>query len=259
MGPIIIEELGKRHISAVLKAWNADPNITLLGSNKEAYFDLDKRVSIFSFNILSPLPVRLHHNFVAAILNDVYGIQGRGGCSCAGPYGSDLLEITPKVASTLKKWVDQGLEVMKPGWCRLNFNYFITPAETSFITEAVKQIAAHGWKILPEYVIDARTGHFIHRERLDICSPAPYSLHNMVNFTKSEEADFDFSTPKSHSGEERTEIEYAATLKQAMKLYGKRRNESDKAIHDFTDSTVIKRKDIWFLLPSQVAQMQGAA
>ena len=35
----------------------------------------------------------LHHNFVVALLNDLFGIQARGGCSCAGPYGHRLLGI----------------------------------------------------------------------------------------------------------------------------------------------------------------------
>ena len=254
VGSESIEELEKGHIYAALEAWKSDPKISLLGSDKSAYYDLSKRVSIFSFNIVSKLPnIVLHHNFVAALLNDIYGIQARGGCSCAGPYGSDVLGIPPKVATSLKKWVDQGLEVMKPGWCRVNFNYFIDSTERGFIIEAVQQIAEHGWKILPEYVINPRTGQFVHRERANICSPAPYLLDNMVNFSKSETADFDFSTPKSHSGGERTEIEYKMTMKEAVGLYERRRKARDKPLNDFTESINIDHKDIWFLLPSQVA------
>lgn len=58
-----------------------------------------KRLPIFSFVVRHPRGVFLHHNFVCAVLNDVFGIQARGGCACAGPYAHDLLGIDPKLAN----------------------------------------------------------------------------------------------------------------------------------------------------------------
>jgi selenocysteine lyase/cysteine desulfurase len=68
-------------------AWAAEPSITILG-NLSA-----QRLSIVSFTVRSPGGAYLHHNFVVALLNDLFGIQTRGGCSCAGPYGHRLLDI----------------------------------------------------------------------------------------------------------------------------------------------------------------------
>ena len=285
-----IEELEHEHMSTVLKRWRVHPMISLLGSDKRAYNDVACRVSIFSFNILSGLAVTsvskystrmviaekmkqyvfsnghpttpnipLHYNFVATLLNDIYGIQGRGGCSCAGPYGVDLMGVsTANVATKLKMLVEQDLEVFKPGWCRVNFNYFIGHMEADFIIEAIEQIATHGWKILPLYVISLKSGQFVNRLRVNICSPAPYSVHDMSNLTNSKDTESDFLSPKSLSGE-RLKIEYNNTLKQAMKIYQQKIVQSDN-LQDFTTELPkhVKREDIWWLLPSEAAKTQAS-
>ncbi len=69
------------------RAWRAHPAIEVLG-NLDA-----ERLSIVSFVVRRPGGRYLHHNFVVALLNDLFGIQSRGGCSCAGPYGHRLLGI----------------------------------------------------------------------------------------------------------------------------------------------------------------------
>ena len=67
----------------------------------------------------------LHHNFVVALLNDLFGIQARGGCSCAGPYGHRLLGIDLERSHQFEREISRGCEGIKPGWVRVNFNYFI--------------------------------------------------------------------------------------------------------------------------------------
>ena len=68
----------------------------------------------------------LHHNFVVALLNDLFGIQTRGGCSCAGPYGHRLLGIDlDRSRTSSSAQIGDGCEGIKPGWVRVNFNYFI--------------------------------------------------------------------------------------------------------------------------------------
>jgi selenocysteine lyase/cysteine desulfurase len=66
----------------------------------------------------------LHHNFVVALLNDLFGIQARGGCSCAGPYGHRLLGIDLATSKEFEREIVRGCEGIKPGWVRVNFNYF---------------------------------------------------------------------------------------------------------------------------------------
>jgi len=102
---------------------------------------------------------------VVALLNDLFGIQARGGCSCAGPYGHRLLGIDLEHSSRFKMAINSGCEGIKPGWVRINFNYFIPEEIFRFLVEAVQFIADYGWKLLPLYVFETETGLWLHRER----------------------------------------------------------------------------------------------
>ena len=99
----------------------------------------------------------LHHNFVVALLNDLFGIQSRGGCSCAGPYGHRLLGIDIERSHEFEREIARGCEGIKPGWVRVNFNYFISEAVFEFILEAVELVASEGWRLLPQYRFEPAT------------------------------------------------------------------------------------------------------
>jgi selenocysteine lyase/cysteine desulfurase len=103
----------------------------------------------------------LHHNFVVALLNDLFGIQARGGCSCAGPYGHDLLDLSETKSQAYMLELAKGNVGSKPGWVRLNFNYFIPDAEFQFIVDAIIWISKHGWKLLKQYTFDDRNALWI--------------------------------------------------------------------------------------------------
>jgi hypothetical protein len=105
----------------------------------------------------------LHHNFVVALLNDLLGIQSRGGCSCAGPYGHRLLGYDLATSRAFEEEVVLGCGGIKPGWTRLNFNYFITEAVFQYLVDAVDFIATHGWKLLPDYRFEPGGGDWPHR------------------------------------------------------------------------------------------------
>ncbi len=100
--------------------WTQNPNLGILG-NLEA-----ERLSIVSFVVRRPSGRFLHHNFVVAVLNDLFGIQARGGCSCAGPYGHRLLGIDLERSHEFEREITRGCEGIKPGWTRVSFNYFIS-------------------------------------------------------------------------------------------------------------------------------------
>jgi hypothetical protein len=108
-------------------------------------------------------PGYLHHNFVVALLNDLFGIQARGGCSCAGPYGHRLLGIDLTRSQAYEREVVRGSEGVRPGWVRVNFNYFIGEDSFRYIVEAVKLIARDGWLLLPDYTFCPRSGLWHHR------------------------------------------------------------------------------------------------
>jgi selenocysteine lyase/cysteine desulfurase len=145
------ERLG-RH---VLRRWAASPGIEVLGSLTAA------RLAVISFRIRHGAGY-LHHNFVVALLNDLFGIQARGGCSCAGPYGHRLLAIGPARSHALREEIGHGCDGVKPGWTRVNLNYFISGATADFIAAAVELIAAGGYRLLPDYRFDPRTGLWRH-------------------------------------------------------------------------------------------------
>jgi len=139
----------------VLRRWADSPGIEILGSQQAA------RLSIVSFRIRHGAKY-LHHNFVVALLNDLFGIQARGGCSCAGPYGHRLLAIGPARSHALREEIGHGCDGVKPGWTRVNLNYFISAAAAGYIAAAVEVIAADGYRLLPDYRFDPHTGLWRH-------------------------------------------------------------------------------------------------
>jgi selenocysteine lyase/cysteine desulfurase len=144
-------------IRRAVASWDENPNIQVLG-NHDSY-----RLSIVSF-VVRHQGRYLHHNFVAAVLNDVFGIQARSGCSCAGPYGHRLLGIDLIRSRAFEREIVRGSEGIKPGWVRINFNYFLSEQVFQFLLEAVHMVAREGYKLLPQYDFDPTTGAWTHRE-----------------------------------------------------------------------------------------------
>jgi selenocysteine lyase/cysteine desulfurase len=165
-----IERREDAFIRRAISSWDRDPNIEVLG-NQES-----RRLSIVSFVVRHERGY-LHHNFVVALLNDLFGIQARGGCSCAGPYGHRLLGIDLDTSHEFEREITGGCEGIKPGWVRVNFNYFISEAVFSFILEAVHLIAEHGWRLLPDYDFEPSSGLWTHR--MGLAEP-PLSLHDLT-------------------------------------------------------------------------------
>ena len=139
-----------------LARWGKHKNIQILGSNTA------KRLPIFSFLIRSGKDKYLHFNFVVALLNDLFGIQSRGGCSCAGPYGHRLLDIDLKTSEEYEAVIATGVEILKPGWVRVGFNYFYSDEDAEMLLSAVEWVADNGVKMLPYYGFDSATGVWSH-------------------------------------------------------------------------------------------------
>ncbi|MCZ6504701.1 MAG: aminotransferase class V-fold PLP-dependent enzyme [Actinobacteria bacterium] len=177
VGPDRIRGLEHHFIRRAIDSWKTNPSIDILG-NPDA-----ERLSIVSFVIRTEEKV-LHHNYVVALLNDLFGIQARGGCSCAGPYGHRLLGIDLETSRRFEDVIATGCEVLKPGWVRLNFNYFISESEFDYIVEAVHMIGSDGWRLLPLYTYETESGIWRHRDGLP---KAPMSLKD-VDFDGAEPA-----------------------------------------------------------------------
>ncbi len=154
----------ERFIRRAIAAWQDHHHLEILG-NREA-----ERLSIVSFVIRHDLPGEsprrgyLHHNFVAQVLNDLFGIQARAGCSCAGPYGHRLLGIDLERSQEFEREILRGCEGIKPGWVRVNFNYFLSETAFAYILGAVRLVASDGWRLLPHYRFDPLTGLWFHRK-----------------------------------------------------------------------------------------------
>ena len=164
-----IRRLEEGFTRRAIARWRGNAGIEILGNP-----DAD-RLSIVSF-VVRHLGRYLHHNFIVALLNDLFGVQSRGGCSCAGPYGHRLLGIDLEKSHEFEREITRGCEGIKPGWVRVNFNYFISESVFDYILDAVDFVATEGWKLLPEYALDPRTGLWCHAGGYP---EAPLSLTNI--------------------------------------------------------------------------------
>ncbi len=162
VGTDLIRKLEHEWITRAIDSWSDNPNLRILG-NPEA-----ERLSIVSFLVRAPRQLGedryLHHNFIVALLNDLFGIQARGGCSCAGPYGHRLLGIDTATSARIESEVLAGCHLIKPGWVRVNFNYFIPEEEYEYVERAVHLVADKGWRLLPLYEFDSETSEWAHRD-----------------------------------------------------------------------------------------------
>ena len=122
-----------------------------------------KRLSIFSFYF-----EKYHFNLVVKLLNDRFGIQTRGGCSCAGTYGHYLLNVDQETSTKIKNQILQGCNTEKPGWVRLSLHPTITNDELQFICEALKQLADNIESWSKDYVYVSSKNDFSHNSNQSI-------------------------------------------------------------------------------------------
>ncbi|RQW04215.1 aminotransferase class V-fold PLP-dependent enzyme [candidate division KSB1 bacterium] len=130
------------------------PHIHILADN------IEQRLGIFSFYVHN-----IHYNLMVRLLNDRFGIQVRGGCSCAGTYGHYLLHVDPQRSKSMTDKIDQGDLSAKLGWVRLSVHPIMSDDEIEYIIDAVKQIVKQGEKWGGDYRYDPQTNEFIHKHQ----------------------------------------------------------------------------------------------
>jgi selenocysteine lyase/cysteine desulfurase len=140
-----------------MQRWQRSSNIEILGNP-----DPTRRIGIVSFNVKDACGRYLHPKLVTALLNDLFGIQSRAGCSCAGPYGHRLLDIDLARSDRYRQWVKKGYGGIKPGWCRIGFHYSMDDAEANYIIDAIDFIGEHGHRFVPLYHFDLDSGTWTH-------------------------------------------------------------------------------------------------
>jgi selenocysteine lyase/cysteine desulfurase len=117
--------------------------------------DIRDRLCIVSFYNL-----QLHYNLIVRLLNDKFGIQARGGCSCAGTYGHILLNVDEQKSSSITSKIDKGDLSEKPGWVRLSLHPTSTNEEAQYVVDAVRSIIENAEHWHKEYDFDFLSGDF---------------------------------------------------------------------------------------------------
>jgi selenocysteine lyase/cysteine desulfurase len=116
------------------------------------------RLGVISFYIED-----MHYNFGVKFLNDKYGIQVRGGCSCAGTYGHYLLNVSEELSSEITCEIDGGDLTRKPGWIRMSIHPTMTNDEVDYICDSIIELAANHKEFVKDYNFDNSTSEFEHK------------------------------------------------------------------------------------------------
>ena len=117
-----------------------------------------KRLSIFSFYF-----EKYHFNLVVKLLNDRFGIQTRGGCSCAGTYGHYLLNVDQETSTRIKNQILEGCNTQKPGWIRMSLHPTITSEELDFVANSLQELSKNIDSWSQEYLYDSERNDFVHK------------------------------------------------------------------------------------------------
>ena len=240
-------------------------NFVLLGNG---FQDSARHLPIISFLIkVSPSEFQdsqlyLHHNFVCALLNDLFGIQARGGCACSGPYAQKLMGMDLPLAKEYEDLLleDSRLdrthlrrghqecsqhEFLRPGFSRLNLPWFASNDEIDYIIDALDFVASHGWQFMPQYIFNHETGEWKHHT-------------NQVFKERKWLGNFNFDNGKvsfDHTKYEELKESHSDILAKAHVLLKETTKVSSKLhLPDqsllFQDAKVGKLR--WILLPSDV-------
>ena len=105
----------------------------------------------------------LHFNLGVKLLNDRYGIQTRGGCSCAGTYGHYLLHVDKEMSNDLVCQITSGDLIKKPGWIRMSIHPTTTTEEIKMVCDAIKELAKNHQEWSLDYVYNSKTNEFAHK------------------------------------------------------------------------------------------------
>ncbi len=150
-----VENILKREHELAEKVYEAFDKIENLHLLATKHRD---RIGVFSFFLDN-----VHHNLIVKILNDRFGIQVRGGCSCAGTYGHYLLHVDKETSKRITQEINKGNLTHKPGWVRLSIHPTMTDQELDYILNAIKEISQDINKCKDDYIFDKHTGEFHHK------------------------------------------------------------------------------------------------
>ncbi len=139
-------------VEYVFEALNPNPNVVILAQEHQ------DRLGVISFYVKD-----LHFNLGVKMLNDKFGIQTRGGCSCAGTYGHYLLHVDQETSNNLVCQITSGDLINKPGWIRMSIHPTTTTQEIEFVCQSINDLANHHQEWEKDYQYNNKTNEFIHK------------------------------------------------------------------------------------------------
>lgn len=151
MDPVKMENQEKELVNLFFARVKKIKNLHILDG------EVKDRIGIVSFYIEN-----IHYNLLVRLLNDRYGIQARGGCSCAGTYGHYLLNIDKEVSNSITNQIDSGDLSMKPGWVRISLHPMLTGDEVMEITNALSEISENIDEWQKDYSYNRFNNSFTH-------------------------------------------------------------------------------------------------
>ncbi|KAL0484979.1 ttcA [Acrasis kona] len=224
-----------------------NPNLVLLGPTHH------DKLPIFSFLIKHDTQY-LHYGFVSIFLNDLFGIQTRGGCACAGPYGLRLLGMDQPLAKSFEKELlfqdvknNNEQEFLRPGFTRINLNYFFDQETVDYVLWAISFACEHAWKFLPQYTFYPETGEWYH------INNKKFSTRRWLSNVSYQDGKMTYRQPVNQQiAANQKHKQYDAYKKEALLLLNQVSNantvpEQSNLLHQSVDSDRLR----WFLYPSE--------
>ncbi len=160
IGVETIEKIEEDYMEQFIARFEENKSIEILGP-----MDPKRRISIISFN-LKYKDEYLHPRYITTLLNDLFGIQSRAGCSCAGPYGHQLLGIDKATSEEFRAMIQKGVNSIKPGWVRINLHYSMAQETVDFLMDAIEFVAENAVYFLQEYEMDVKSGLWAHKNAI---------------------------------------------------------------------------------------------
>ena len=144
-------------VEYIFATLNQLPNLHILANQHQ------DRLGVISFYI-----DELHFNLGVKLLNDKFGIQTRGGCSCAGTYGHYLLHVDQETSHNLVCQISSGDLIQKPGWIRMSVHPTTTSAEIEFVCESIRLLSENHQEWAKEYQYNPKTNEFNHKAAVSL-------------------------------------------------------------------------------------------
>uniref|UniRef100_A0A1I7U8I7 Aminotran_5 domain-containing protein n=1 Tax=Caenorhabditis tropicalis TaxID=1561998 RepID=A0A1I7U8I7_9PELO len=177
VGENTIKQLEESISKKVLEKFKAIKNLILLGPVVS-----ENRLPVFSFLIHDPnSQLFFHHNYISVLLNDLFGIQTRAGCMCAGPYAQFLLGIDEDLSKEFVNAIQESAnldrthlrrqaeysqqEFLRPGFTRISFPYFFTSHQIDHILQCIQFVSEYAADFLHLYQVNCETGEWHHQNQ----------------------------------------------------------------------------------------------